>query len=140
VTLPYGRRRSRESPSGRLPGDGAGRDGTSSVLLWPGKVCFLFFSFFSYIFFYSSVLPGIIDIHCGGFDLKFPHHANELAQSEAFHATDQWVRFFLHAGHLNIEGLKMAKSLKNFTTIKVSGFPVEKNYYMFFIILLKKVY
>jgi cysteinyl-tRNA synthetase len=66
----------------------------------------------------SSVLPGIIDIHCGGFDLKFPHHANELAQSEAFHATDQWVRFFLHAGHLNIEGLKMAKSLKNFTTIK----------------------
>lgn len=59
-----------------------------------------------------------IDIHSGGIDLKFPHHDNEIAQSEAFYCCDNWINHFWHTGHLHIDGLKMSKSLKNFTTIK----------------------
>jgi cysteinyl-tRNA synthetase len=66
----------------------------------------------------SSVLGDEIDIHGGGVDLRFPHHSNELAQAEAYHNCDQWVNYFLHTGHLHIDGLKMSKSLKNFTTIR----------------------
>mmetsp|Transcript_51864 Transcript_51864/g.133990 ORF Transcript_51864/g.133990 Transcript_51864/m.133990 type:complete len:868 (-) Transcript_51864:71-2674(-) len=58
-----------------------------------------------------------LDIHAGGEDLKFPHHDNEMAQSEAYLQRSQWVNYFWHAGHLHIEGLKMSKSLKNFITI-----------------------
>merc|ERR1711899_590110 len=65
----------------------------------------------------SSVLGKSIDIHTGGFDLKFPHHDNELAQSEAYFGNDNWIRYFLHSGHLTIAGCKMSKSLKNFITI-----------------------
>eukprot|EP01029_Cantina_marsupialis_P023304 TRINITY_DN578546_c0_g3_i1.p1 TRINITY_DN578546_c0_g3~~TRINITY_DN578546_c0_g3_i1.p1 ORF type:complete len:650 (+),score=232.50 TRINITY_DN578546_c0_g3_i1:29-1978(+) len=61
---------------------------------------------------------GEIDIHSGGFDLRFPHHENEIAQSEAYFNSDSWVRYFMHSGHLDIEGRKMSKSLKNFVTIK----------------------
>merc|ERR1719272_2849460 len=59
-----------------------------------------------------------LDIHAGGEDLKFLHHDNECAQSEAMCGTAQWVNYFWHAGHLHIEGLKMSKSLKNFITIR----------------------
>eukprot|EP00931_Biecheleriopsis_adriatica_P102302 TRINITY_DN77290_c0_g1_i1.p1 TRINITY_DN77290_c0_g1~~TRINITY_DN77290_c0_g1_i1.p1 ORF type:complete len:866 (+),score=255.44 TRINITY_DN77290_c0_g1_i1:117-2714(+) len=59
-----------------------------------------------------------LDIHAGGEDLKFPHHDNEMAQSEAYLQRSQWVNYFWHAGHLHIEGLKMSKSLKNFITIR----------------------
>jgi cysteinyl-tRNA synthetase len=69
----------------------------------------------------SEVLGRSMDIHSGGVDLMFPHHDNELAQSEAYHGCRQWVNYFLHTGHLHIEGLKMSKSLKNFITIDVSG-------------------
>lgn len=65
----------------------------------------------------SEVLGSQIDIHSGGVDLMFPHHDNELAQSEAFHGCGQWINYFLHTGHLHIEGLKMSKSLKNFISI-----------------------
>lgn len=58
-----------------------------------------------------------MDIHSGGEDLTFPHHDNELAQSEAAHSCHEWVRYFLHTGHLHIHGMKMSKSLKNFITI-----------------------
>lgn len=61
-----------------------------------------------------------MDIHSGGVDLKFPHHDNELAQSEAYHCNSNWVQYFLHTGHLTIAGCKMSKSLKNFITIKGS--------------------
>lgn len=61
-----------------------------------------------------------MDIHSGGCDLKFPHHDNEVAQSEACYNKNEWVKYFLHAGHLTIEGQKMSKSLKNFVTIKVN--------------------
>lgn len=67
----------------------------------------------------STVLGDVIDIHAGGVDLRFPHHSNEVAQAEAYHNSHQWVNYFLHAGHLHIEGLKMSKSLKNFITIRV---------------------
>ncbi|CCG82511.1 Probable cysteinyl-tRNA synthetase [Taphrina deformans PYCC 5710] len=59
-----------------------------------------------------------MDIHSGGEDLTFPHHDNELAQSEAAHGCHEWVRYFLHTGHLHIHGMKMSKSLKNFITIE----------------------
>ncbi|PWN98315.1 hypothetical protein FA09DRAFT_308177 [Tilletiopsis washingtonensis] len=65
----------------------------------------------------SEILGKQIDIHSGGVDLMFPHHDNELAQSEAFHQCGQWINYFLHTGHLHIEGLKMSKSLKNFISI-----------------------
>jgi cysteinyl-tRNA synthetase len=69
----------------------------------------------------STIIGGTVDIHTGGEDLRFPHHDNELAQAEAFYHCDgcnQWVNYFLHSGHLGIEGLKMSKSLKNFVTIR----------------------
>lgn len=71
----------------------------------------------------SDKLGSQIDIHSGGIDLAFPHHDNELAQSEAYWAgksqqNHQWVNYFLHMGHLSIQGSKMSKSLKNFTTIR----------------------
>nr|XP_012381323.2 cysteine--tRNA ligase, cytoplasmic isoform X2 [Dasypus novemcinctus] len=66
----------------------------------------------------GSLLGSSMDIHGGGFDLRFPHHDNELAQSEAYFENDCWVRYFLHTGHLTIAGCKMSKSLKNFVTIK----------------------
>ena len=69
----------------------------------------------------SAKLGRQMDIHSGGIDLAFPHHDNELAQSEAYwHSSDkeQWVNYFLHMGHLSIQGSKMSKSLKNFTTIR----------------------
>ncbi|CEH15956.1 cysteinyl-trna synthetase [Ceraceosorus bombacis] len=65
----------------------------------------------------TEVLGTQIDIHSGGVDLMFPHHDNELAQSEAHSGCGQWINYFLHTGHLHIEGLKMSKSLKNFISI-----------------------
>ena len=61
---------------------------------------------------------GNLDIHAGGVDLKFPHHENEIAQSEGYQGCRQWVNYWLHTGHLNIKGFKMSKSLKNFITIR----------------------
>lgn len=71
----------------------------------------------------SDILGNQFDIHSGGIDLAFPHHDNELAQSEAYWAksgkdSKQWVNYFIHMGHLSIQGAKMSKSLKNFTTIR----------------------
>eukprot|EP01132_Coremiostelium_polycephalum_P001247 gene1247-1573_t len=65
-----------------------------------------------------DILGMNIDIHSGGEDLKFPHHDNEIAQSEAYYKSKQWINYFIHSGHLMIEGLKMSKSLKNFITIQ----------------------
>eukprot|EP00188_Purpureofilum_apyrenoidigerum_P001051 Plantae.Rhodophyta-Purpureofilum_apyrenoidigerum.ctg15365.p1 GENE.Plantae.Rhodophyta-Purpureofilum_apyrenoidigerum.ctg15365~~Plantae.Rhodophyta-Purpureofilum_apyrenoidigerum.ctg15365.p1 ORF type:complete len:700 (-),score=147.45 Plantae.Rhodophyta-Purpureofilum_apyrenoidigerum.ctg15365:588-2687(-) len=66
----------------------------------------------------SDILGSTVDINCGGVDLAFPHHENQLAQSEAYWDCPQWVNYFLHSGHLHIDGLKMSKSLKNFITIQ----------------------
>lgn len=66
----------------------------------------------------SDICGDKLDIHTGGVDLKFPHHDNELAQSEAHFDSAEWVKYFLHTGHLTISGCKMSKSLKNFITIQ----------------------
>lgn len=66
----------------------------------------------------TEVLGPNIDIHSGGIDLAFPHHDNEIAQSEACLNQDSWVNYFMHTGHLHIEGQKMSKSLKNFISIE----------------------
>lgn len=66
----------------------------------------------------SDITGETMDIHSGGIDLCFPHHDNELAQSEAYFDNKQWVNYFLHNGHLHIQGQKMSKSLKNFITIE----------------------
>ncbi|CAH0552626.1 unnamed protein product [Brassicogethes aeneus] len=66
----------------------------------------------------SAICGSTLDIHTGGVDLKFPHHDNEIAQSEAYFENPEWVKYFLHSGHLTIAGCKMSKSLKNFVSIK----------------------
>ena len=74
-----------------------------------------------------AALGPFLDLHTGGIDLKFPHHCNEIAQSEAYnnHCTNgdcptsaEWVNYFMHCGHLHIEGRKMSKSLKNFIAVR----------------------
>ena len=59
-----------------------------------------------------------IDIHGGGADLIFPHHENEIAQSEAFTGKAPFTKYWLHSGLLTINGQKMAHSLGNFITIE----------------------
>lgn len=58
-----------------------------------------------------------IDIHAGGEDLIFPHHENEIAQSEACNGKE-FARYWLHNGFLNIDNKKMSKSLGNFRTVR----------------------
>lgn len=58
-----------------------------------------------------------IDIHAGGQDLQFPHHENEIAQSEC--ANDvEFARYWMHNGYINVDGEKMSKSLGNFFTVR----------------------
>ncbi len=65
----------------------------------------------------TCCLGNHFDIHGGGADLSFPHHENEIAQSEA--ATgEQYVNYWMHAGFINVDGEKMSKSLGNFFTIR----------------------
>ena len=61
---------------------------------------------------------GGIDIHCGGVDLLFPHHENEIAQSCCAYPGDNFVRTWIHNEHLLVEGKKMSKSLGNFYTLQ----------------------
>jgi cysteinyl-tRNA synthetase len=58
------------------------------------------------------------EIHGGGKDLVFPHHENEIAQSEAATGKKPFVKYWLHTGLLNLRGEKMSKSLGNFITIR----------------------
>jgi cysteinyl-tRNA synthetase len=58
------------------------------------------------------------EIHGGGRDLVFPHHENEIAQSEAATGKKPFVKYWLHTGLLNLRGEKMSKSLGNFITVK----------------------
>jgi cysteinyl-tRNA synthetase len=64
-----------------------------------------------------TYLGDTFDIHTGGQDLIFPHHENEIAQSEA--ATEApFVKYWVHNGHINVDGEKMSKSLGNFFTLR----------------------
>lgn len=62
-------------------------------------------------------LGATLDIHTGGVDLAFPHHENEIAQSEGI-TGQPFVRYWLHAEHLMVEGQKMSKSFGNFYTLR----------------------
>ena len=64
-----------------------------------------------------SILGETFDIHAGGKDLIFPHHENEIAQSEAC-TGKPFARYWMHNGHINIEGQKMSKSLGNFRNVR----------------------
>ncbi|MBE7025115.1 MAG: cysteine--tRNA ligase [Ruminococcaceae bacterium] len=59
-----------------------------------------------------------IDIHSGGKDLIFPHHENEIAQSECAHNGAPFARYWLHNGYINIDNVKMSKSKGNFFTVR----------------------
>ena len=59
-----------------------------------------------------------IDIHSGGKDLIFPHHENEIAQSECAHDGAPFARYWLHNGYINIDNVKMSKSKGNFFTVR----------------------
>ena len=65
----------------------------------------------------NRYLGKTIDIHCGGQDLIFPHHENEIAQSEAANGC-KFVRYWLHNGFISIDNKKMSKSLNNFFTVR----------------------
>ena len=65
----------------------------------------------------QEYLGDTFDIHTGGIDLLFPHHENEIAQSEA-KTGQQFVRYFVHGEHLLVDGQKMSKSLRNYYTLK----------------------
>jgi len=65
----------------------------------------------------SEYLGETFDIHCGGVDNMFPHHENEIAQSESANGVP-FVRYWLHAEHLIVDGQKMSKSLGNQYTLK----------------------
>lgn len=65
----------------------------------------------------KTILGDTIDIHCGGQDLIFPHHENEIAQSEC--ATGKvFARYWMHNGYINVDNRKMSKSLGNFFTTR----------------------
>jgi len=65
----------------------------------------------------STILGDEIDIHCGGNDLIFPHHENEIAQSQAGYGVKKFSEFWLHNGMLQLEGEKMAKSTGNIKSL-----------------------
>ena len=65
----------------------------------------------------SKYLGETFDIHGGGHDLIFPHHENEIAQSQACHGLETFARVWVHNGMLTVNGEKMSKSLGNFITV-----------------------
>src|ERR1700678_1587205 len=75
----------------------------------------------------AQYLGETFDIHGGGIDLMFPHHENEIAQSESAHHDHPLAKVWMHNGFLNVEGEKMSKSLGNFVTIHelLQGWPGE---------------
>ncbi len=89
-----------QTPSATAPTAPAARAGTSSARPWP-----------------APCSASTFDIHGGGMDLTFPHHENEIAQSEGA-SGGPFVRYWLHNGFLNVDNQKMSKSLGNFFTIR----------------------
>ncbi|KAF0763604.1 putative cysteine--tRNA ligase, mitochondrial [Aphis craccivora] len=67
----------------------------------------------------SHYFGSSVDIHSGGIDLLFPHHENEEAQCCAYHNVDDWVKYWIHSGHLHVgDNIKMSKSLMNTISVK----------------------
>ncbi len=75
----------------------------------------------------SKYLGNSFDIHGGGSDLIFPHHENECAQSLCAHPGETFARYWVHAGMLMVDGVKMSKSLGNFYTVNelIEKYPAE---------------
>ena len=75
----------------------------------------------------SKYLGNSFDIHGGGADLIFPHHENECAQSLCAHPNDSFANYWIHAGMLMVDGVKMSKSLGNFYTVNeiIKDYPAE---------------
>jgi len=71
----------------------------------------------------KKYLGETIDLHCGGEDLQFPHHENEIAQSEGL-SGKTFSNYWMHNGFINVEGEKMSKSLNNFFLVR----DILKNY------------
>ena len=65
----------------------------------------------------QELLGDQFDLHLGGVDLIFPHHENEIAQSEARTGEKPFVKYWIHGAHMLVEGQKMSKSLNNFYTL-----------------------
>jgi len=80
------------------------------------------------------LLGPTIDIHAGGVDLVFPHHTNEVAQSEAF-SGEPFSKYWLHNGFVNINNEKMSKSLKNFKTLRdIATSPFDARAFRFMVV------
>lgn len=82
----------------------------------------------------QTILGNKIDIHTGGVDLIFPHHENEIAQSEAKTGESPFVKYWVHGAHMLVENQKMSKSLNNFytlTDLKNKGFEPLALRYLF---------
>ena len=81
----------------------------------------------------SKYLGKQFDIHCGGIDLVFPHHENEIAQSEAAFGKKPWVKYWMHNEWIMVDGQKMSKSKKNFyklnDLIKKGYSPMDLRYF-----------
>ena len=80
-----------------------------------------------------TLLGETIDIHAGGEDLQFPHHENEIAQSETLNEKP-FANYWMHNGMLNIENQKMSKSLGNFFTVKEIGEEFDLEILRFFLL------
>jgi len=80
------------------------------------------------------LLGPTIDIHAGGVDLVFPHHQNEVAQSEAF-TGKQFSKYWMHNGFVNINNEKMSKSLKNFKTLRdIVSEPIDARAFRYMVV------
>ena len=78
-------------------------------------------------------LGNTIDIHAGGQDLQFPHHENEIAQSECCNDTT-FARYWMHNGYINVDGEKMSKSLGNFFTVREISEKYDLGLFRFFLL------
>ncbi|MEG0250677.1 MAG: cysteine--tRNA ligase [Peptostreptococcus sp.] len=74
-----------------------------------------------------------IDIHAGGQDLQFPHHENEIAQSESC-SGKMFAKYWMHNGYINVDGEKMSKSLGNFFTVREIGEKYNLDLVRFFLL------
>ena len=81
----------------------------------------------------KKYIGDIIDIHAGGEDLIFPHHENEIAQSEAANGKE-FAKYWMHNGFLNIDNRKMSKSLGNFRTVRQIGEQYDLQVLRFFML------
>jgi len=81
----------------------------------------------------TSLLGDEMDIHGGAVDLVFPHHENEIAQSEAATGHTPFVRYWMHGGFLTVERQKMSKSLGNFWTVRdvLAHYPAQVLRFLF---------